>query len=315
MTTQSPAPAQGSPPAKPRNAGLILLVEDDPKLRRLYTDVLSATGYTVMTASSGKEGLNLLMMNNVPKVVILDIMLPDVNGIEICRRARQALGDRIPIIFLSSLDQIDVVESCIEAGGDDFIVKGSNLQAMTARIQHWAKTGASALNRGNRERVLSSIQAVTQQIAPVQQIDQKALSSATDRAVATMSGLVTKARNAAPGFGKTVDEKMFLLGYVTGIVRFTATGIGQVKARQTDYVRAVLTETGLLAAPEIDRMLQGLDQLTSDPLLAVAVNRGSADAVVGQAKGTGFVPASLANYKSTPEQAAQAKQFLEASAK
>src|SRR5690606_6226309 len=161
MTAAAPAPAQGSQPARQRHAGLILLVEDDPKLRRLYTDVLGATGYTVLSASSGKEGLSLLM-SNVPKVVILDIMLPDINGIEICRRARQTLGERVPIIFLSSLDQIDALESCIEAGGDDFIVKGSNLQAMTARIQHWAKSGAGTKTRENRERALSAIQALSQ---------------------------------------------------------------------------------------------------------------------------------------------------------
>jgi CheY-like chemotaxis protein len=293
---------------------LILLVEDDPKLRRLYTDVLSATGYTVLSASSGKEGLNLLM-SNVPKVVILDIMLPDINGIEICRRARQALGGKIPIIFLSSLDQIDVLESCIEAGGDDFIVKGSNLQAMTARIQHWAKTGSGTKNRENRERVLSAIQAVSQPAKPCQPDDPKGLSSATDKAVADMSQLVAKARKAAPEFGKTVDEKMFLLGYVTGIVRFAATGQSNLKARPNDYIRAVLSETGLVTAAEIDRMLGGIDQLMSDATFAVAVNRGSADAVVAQAKGAGFVPASLAGYKRTPEHAAQARQFLEAPAK
>jgi CheY-like chemotaxis protein len=251
----------------------------------------------------------------VPKVVILDIMLPDINGIEICRRARQSLGDRIPIIFLSSLDQIDVVESCIEAGGDDFIVKGSNLQAMTARIQHWAKTGASALNRANRERVLNTIQSVTQQAAAVQMDTQKGLSSGTDRVVASITALVAKARSAAPEFGKTADEKLFLLGYVIGIVRFTATGIGHVKTHSNEYVRAVLMESGLLSAPEIERMIESIDKLMADPTFAVAVNRGSADAVVGQAKGASFMPASLAGYKSTPEQSANARQFLEATAK
>ena len=180
MTAVPSVPAQGSQP-KQRQAGLILLVEDDPKLRRLYTDVLSATGYTVLSAPSGKEGLNLLM-SNVPKVVILDIMLPDINGIEICRRARQALGEKIPIIFLSSLDQIDVLESCIEAGGDDFIVKGSNLQAMTMRIQHWAKSGAANKNREHRERVLNAIHAVTQPPKPCGPAEQARLTSATDKA-------------------------------------------------------------------------------------------------------------------------------------
>ena len=121
--------------------------------------------------------------------------------------------------------------------------------------------------------------------------------------------------SAAPEFGKTFDEKVFLVGYVIGIVRFTATGIGQVKARPNDYVRAVLSETGLMSAGEIDRLLPGIDKLMTDPTFAVAVNRGSADAVVAQAKGAGFVPASLAGYKATPEQAAHARQFLEAPAK
>jgi CheY-like chemotaxis protein len=314
MTTVPSVSAQGPQPAKPRHTGLILLVEDDPKLRRLYTDVLSATGYTVLSAPSGKEGLNLLM-SNVPKVVILDIMLPDINGIEICRRARQALGERIPIIFLSSLDQIDVLESCIEAGGDDFIVKGSNLQAMTMRIQHWAKSGAANKNKEHRERVLSAIHAVSQPAKPSDPGEQKRLSSTTDKAVADMSQLVAKARKAAPEFGKTLDEKMFLFGYVTGIVRFTATSQSHLKTRQNDYIRAVLTETALFSAAEIDRVVHGLDQLMSDPTFAVAVNRGSADAVVGQAKGASFAPASLAAFKATPEQSAHARQFLEAPAK
>ncbi|MGE5147976.1 MAG: hypothetical protein ACM3N5_14580, partial [Candidatus Eiseniibacteriota bacterium] len=238
-----------------------------------------------------------------------------INGIEICRRARQALGDKIPIIFLSSLDQIDVLESCIEAGGDDFIVKGSNLQAMTMRIQHWAKSGAANKTREHRERVLNAIHAVSQPPKPCGPAEQAQLTTATDKTVAEMSQLVAKARKAAPDFGKTADEKMFLFGYVTGLVRFAATSQSHLKARQNDYIRAVMTESGLFSAPEIDRMIQGIERLMSDATFAVAVNRGSADAVVAQAKGAGFVPSSLAGYKTTPEQTAHARQFLEATAK
>jgi hypothetical protein len=145
--------------------------------------------------------------------------------------------------------------------------------------------------------------------------DWQGLSSATDKAVAAMSELVAKARKAAPDFGKSADEKMFLLGYVAGIVRFTATSQTHLKARQNDYIRAVLAETGLLSAAELDRLVASLEHLMNEPTFAVAVNRGSADAVVAQAKGRGFVPASLAAYKRTPEQAVQARQFLEAPAK
>jgi CheY-like chemotaxis protein len=63
------------------NSGLIMVVDDDPNLRRIYHDVLTANGYSVVLAKSGEECLSLLH-RTLPKVIVLDIMMPEMDGIE-----------------------------------------------------------------------------------------------------------------------------------------------------------------------------------------------------------------------------------------
>ncbi|MCZ6859749.1 MAG: response regulator, partial [Alphaproteobacteria bacterium] len=114
----------------------IVLAEDDPKLRRLYTDFLNANGFNVMAASDGLEALSLLHRVQ-PRLVLLDIIMPDLNGIETCRRARAIIDYKTPIVFLSSLDYADHVKEGLEAGGDDYILKTSQLEVILERVQYW----------------------------------------------------------------------------------------------------------------------------------------------------------------------------------
>ena len=99
-------------------SGIILFAEDDRKLRKLYTDALEASGYNVITATDGDEALELLHTVR-PKLILLDVMMPNLNGIETCRRARKMIGSEVPIVFLTALDQLSTVHDCISAGGDD----------------------------------------------------------------------------------------------------------------------------------------------------------------------------------------------------
>ncbi len=131
------------------NTKTIVLAEDDGNLRKLYTDFLSAHGYYVMTAENGLGALNLLHRVQ-PRLILLDIMMPDLNGIETCRRARNFVDPKTPIVFLSSLDHSDQVKEGLKAGGDDYIVKTANLDIILDRIAYWTssrarvKTGTSA---------------------------------------------------------------------------------------------------------------------------------------------------------------------------
>lgn len=121
-----PAPAQG----------LILLVDDNSVQSRLYSDVLKAEGFTVVSFSNAKEGEQFLLAN-LPSVILLDIMMPEVDGIEACQRYRKLIGERAPIIFLTASDTVDVLLSAFKAGGDDFVVKTSGITKLVERVKYW----------------------------------------------------------------------------------------------------------------------------------------------------------------------------------
>jgi two-component system response regulator MprA len=119
-------------------SGVILFAEDNRKLRKLYTDALKASGYNVIAASDGKEALELLHRMK-PKLILLDVMMPKLNGIETCRRARKMIGSEVPIVFLTALDQLGNLHDCISAGGDDYIVKSESVATVIQRVGHWMR--------------------------------------------------------------------------------------------------------------------------------------------------------------------------------
>ena len=98
------------------NSGLVMVVDDDPNLRRIYHDVLTAHGYSVIVAKSGEECLALLH-RTIPKVLVLDIMMPEMDGIETCKRARKMVGENVPILFLTAADAMETVTAASKPAG------------------------------------------------------------------------------------------------------------------------------------------------------------------------------------------------------
>ncbi len=111
----------------------ILTVEDDQSLRETLAASLESEGFEVIRASDGVEGLNLALEGN-PDLIVLDIVLPGMNGLDICRKIREK-GIRTPIIFLTGQrkEEIDKVLG-LEMGGDDYIVKPFGPRELVARI-------------------------------------------------------------------------------------------------------------------------------------------------------------------------------------
>jgi DNA-binding response OmpR family regulator len=116
--------------------GLILLVDDNPVQSRLYGDVLTTEGFTVVAVSNAKEAEQFLLAN-MPSLILLDIMMPDIDGIEACHRFRKQIGERAPILFLTASDTVDILLSAFKAGGDDFVVKTSGLKKLVERVKYW----------------------------------------------------------------------------------------------------------------------------------------------------------------------------------
>jgi DNA-binding response OmpR family regulator len=138
---------------------MIFLVEDEEKLRRMFSDFLVAKGYEVTAAEDGNEALLRLRLVN-PSVVLLDVNLPDISGIEVCRRAREFLDDKVPIIFLTALDGVEHVRAALEAGGNDYVLKTTPLESLLGRIQYWTSPVAKKKRPEWRGKALDDISAL-----------------------------------------------------------------------------------------------------------------------------------------------------------
>lgn len=114
----------------------ILVIEDDSDARMMYAIMLRSWGYDVVEAESGADGVNLAFQHK-PDLILLDIMMPDMDGYEVCSRLRSnAAFHRIPIIFLSALDAMSDRIKGYTIGADDFITKGQvDYRELGARIQ------------------------------------------------------------------------------------------------------------------------------------------------------------------------------------
>jgi class 3 adenylate cyclase len=112
----------------------VLVVDDLPENVRLLTAVLTANGYEVSTASSGPEALERVR-NELPDIVLLDILMPGMNGYEVCRRIREDPATRfLPVVMVTASDS-EVRFNAIEAEADDFVVKPFNKQELLARVR------------------------------------------------------------------------------------------------------------------------------------------------------------------------------------
>ncbi|MFE4636651.1 response regulator [Streptomyces sp. NPDC056773] len=110
----------------------VLLIEDDPSIREGVGLGLRRRGHDVSAAETGEEGLELLSSFH-PELVLLDLMLPGINGVQVCRRIRET--SQVPIIMLTARgDDFDIVVG-LEAGADDYIVKPARTEVIEARIK------------------------------------------------------------------------------------------------------------------------------------------------------------------------------------
>ena len=130
-------------------SGKILIIDDDEKLNRLLTDYLSKMGFTVLTSTLPSAGLEK-MEEESPDLVILDVMLPEMDGFEVCRTIRQSSS--VPVVMLTARGEVMDRVVGLEIGADDYLPKPfeprelvARIQAILRRIQTKSKSGIKTI--------------------------------------------------------------------------------------------------------------------------------------------------------------------------
>jgi DNA-binding response OmpR family regulator len=111
----------------------ILLMEDDIKLARFLQLELDSEGYQTLVAHDGLTGLTLAREEN-PDLVLLDWMMPEMTGVEVCRRLR-ATGCKTPVVLLTAKDDVTDRVAGLDAGADDYVVKPFSIEELLARVR------------------------------------------------------------------------------------------------------------------------------------------------------------------------------------
>lgn len=120
---------------EPKKRDVALVVDDSPETLRLLTDALDGAGMTVMVALDGASAMRIVDQIT-PDIVLLDAVMPGIDGFETCRRLKRDAGlDHVPIIFMTGLAETEHIVRGLDAGGVDYVTKPIAVEEMLARIR------------------------------------------------------------------------------------------------------------------------------------------------------------------------------------
>ncbi|MBL8693534.1 MAG: fused response regulator/phosphatase [Planctomycetes bacterium] len=270
-----------------------LVADDAPSNRRVLEALLSHLGFLVVTAQDGEEAIERFGAER-PDVVLLDVVMPRMDGFDACRRIKEMAKEQfVPVLFLTALTEEDVVAKCIDAGGDDFLSRPFSASVLRAKIKaldrfralHATMRAQARDLEGHQARMLREIELGTEVLSRIIRADDLAASNLhVLRSPASMfSGdLLMVARTPSGG------QRVFL-GDFTG--HGLPAAIGALPVSEIFYSR---TSSGVQIPDlvcHIDAKLQAILpdgvflaacvlELTSDERRLIAWNGGIPDAIV-----------------------------------
>lgn len=262
MSSAQPDPRRRlAAPAPARNPlGTILVVDDEPEIRSLLSDRFGHGGYTVLEAVDAEEGLRL-MERARPDLVLLDLMLPGMNGVEMLRRIRRR-HPGIGIIVITGAANRELAESTLQVGAVDFVLKPFNVARLDRAVE---RSLAYFAGGGQRDRLEVEIvrRGEVTLVAPAGSLD----AAAVDQIKRTLAGLIEagQARLLVDLGNVHYVDSSGLGTLVAAMKRARAAGGDLRLCAPSPVVREILEMTGLVARIGIhDDVAAGLASFSSE---------------------------------------------------
>ncbi len=253
----------------------IILAEDNDTLRRMYSDMLESTGFRVMRACDGEKAIGLLHKIPNPLLIILDVMMPRMDGIETCSRVRKMQGlHPCPILFLTALDNPETLLECLRAGGDDYLVKSAPMTEVLDRVQYWARKGSSDEHSERRNKAIKELEQLADEGTPISV-------PKTAEANPLEESLIDRLDDFAvthTGSGNEEEQLLFRFGYLVGIIKGCMQRETQNQSWFNRLLRNLVFKTDFVDRKEIDALIDNYGRIVHQSQFQMGLARGREDA-------------------------------------
>jgi DNA-binding response OmpR family regulator len=238
----------------------------------MYADMLESVGFNVMQASDGEKAIGLLHKIVNPQLIILDVMMPRMDGIETCCRMRKMQGLRpCPILFLTALDSSGTLLECLRAGGDDYVMKSAPMAEFCERIDHWARRGYSEDTIERREKAIRELEEISGQTRGMQ--------DCTDIAdeQATIGELVCLIEAQKEAIQDEADD-LYRFGYLVGLVESRFGNLPKNNPTFNRILGKIAYKTNFVARREIESLLYNHERTIDNCQYKLGWKHGRVDA-------------------------------------
>ncbi|MGD1876607.1 MAG: PleD family two-component system response regulator [Kiloniellaceae bacterium] len=236
----------------------IILVEDNDKLRRMYAEPLEAVGYTVMRAPDGEKAIELMHKVANPQLIILDVMMPRMDGIETCSRIRKLQGAaQCPLGFLTSLDHPETLLDCLRAGGDDYLMKSAPIPEFLERVQYWARKGSFDDIARRRQLAIRELEEIMAESGNGASAD-PALGFDIQNRLEQLTAFLAENEEDV---GEADDEGFYRFGYLVGLVTAAAPVVADSQSGFKRFLRNLILKSGFLAGKEAEALLDNYERI------------------------------------------------------
>lgn len=256
----------------------ILLIDDEPVMRDLYRRLLKGRGYNVVAVASGADALDVIHAD-LPELVLSDILMPGMTGHELCAKLVRAGEKRMPYVFLTANDDYQTVRAGLEAGGDDFLVKGMDFALIEERVRFWLKTPFDSLPQGPRAAAIEVCDALGADPDSAHEKPIKGLGRMREDLRHDAVSLVRRELEHSSRDLLTEEEvPLSFLGFVAGILDTLTAGDLPSLMRFPDYFDSILSELSPAWAAKARPLLADFEVVAENDLFRTARHKGQAEA-------------------------------------